>query len=76
MVLAMDGEVQNLINNAVKCGYVGPTEDPNALAENIKKVYKLSTRQRKAMGDRGRDYHFKHFERNINLKKLHDFIFS
>ena len=76
MVLAMDGEVQKLINNVVKCGYVGPTEDSKALAENIKKIYKLSERGRKAMGDRGRDYHFKHFERNINLKKLHDFIFS
>ena len=76
MVLAMDGEVQELVNNTIKCGFAGPTEDAAQLATNIMKVYNMSAGQRKAMGNRGRAYHMKHFERNLVLKKLFNFIFS
>lgn len=76
MVLAMDGEVQELVNNTIKCGYAGPTEDSTALAANIKKIYSMPAKDRQAMGARGRAYHFKHFERNLILNKLYDFVFS
>jgi glycosyltransferase involved in cell wall biosynthesis len=75
IVLAMDGEVQTLVNS-VKCGFAGPTEDANALAENIKKVYSVSKKERVLMGNRARDYHFKNFERNLVLNKLYSFMFS
>ncbi len=76
MVLAMDGEAQDLVNNVIKCGYAGPTEDSSALAENIKRVYNLSPKTRQEMGKRAKDYHFKHFERNLILNKLYNFIFA
>lgn len=76
IVLAMDGEVQTLINDTIQCGYAGPTEDPEALAANIQKIYALSKQQRNELGKRGKSYHLKHFERNIILKKLTQFIFS
>lgn len=76
MVLAMDGEAQNLVNNVVRCGFAGQTGDYKALAENIKKLYSLPKAERDKMGKRGRAYHFKHFERNLILNKLHDFMFS
>lgn len=76
MVLAMDGEVQELINKTIKCGFVGPTEDAKQLAVNIKKVYTMSASQRKAMGVKGRTYHFKHLERNIILKQLYNYMFG
>ncbi|OGL30397.1 glycosyltransferase WbuB [Candidatus Saccharibacteria bacterium RIFCSPHIGHO2_12_FULL_41_12] len=76
MVLAMDGEVQDLINNKIKCGYVGPTEDSKALTTNIKKIYGLSPKQRSEMGNQARAYHIKHFERNLILNKLYSFIFG
>jgi len=76
IAMAIDGEAHDLINNRAKCGYAGPTEDAAALAENIKKIYKLSPKQRQAMGARGRAYHFKHLERNIVLSKLYNFIFD
>lgn len=76
MVLAMDGEVQDLVNDTVKCGYAGATGDAKQLAANIKKIYGQSAQQRQAMGRRAREYHFKHFERNMNLEKLYRFIFS
>jgi colanic acid biosynthesis glycosyl transferase WcaI len=76
MVLAMDGEVQELINKTIKCGFVGPTEDSEQLTTNIKKVYSMSALQRETMGKKGREYHMKYLERNIVLKKLYNFIFN
>lgn len=76
MVLAMDGEVQKLINHTIKCGHVGPTEDSIVLANNIKKIMALPLKKREEMGARGRKYYFEHFERSIVLSKLYNFIFS
>ncbi len=76
MVLAMDGEVQDLVNNVIKCGFAGPTEDSGTLARNIRKIYDMPEKERKRLGARGRAYHFKHFERNIILGKLYGFIFD
>lgn len=76
IVLAMDGEVQDLINTKIRCGYAGPTEDAKTLANNIKKIYDMSKNDRSLMGKRARDYHFKNFERNLVLNKLYSFIFD
>ena len=76
MVLALDGEARKLVNDLAKCGYAGPTGDSEALAANIKKLHKMSAKERQQMGARGRAYHFKHFERNLILKKLYNFIFT
>lgn len=76
MVLAMDGETQTLINDTIKCGFAGPTEDSKQLALNITRLYEMGGAERKAMGQRAQNYHFKHFERNIILKKLYSFLFT
>lgn len=76
MVLAMDGEVQTLINDTIKCGFAGPTGDSETLFSNIKKMYKMTDKERVDMGNLARKYHFRHFERNIILNKLYDFIFD
>jgi glycosyltransferase involved in cell wall biosynthesis len=76
IVMALDGEARTLINDTIKCGYAGPTEDSNTLAENIKKVYDMPINDRKKLGQNARDYHLKYLERNIILNKLYDFIFD
>lgn len=76
LVLSMDGEVQHLINSTIKGGYVGNCEDSNELAKNISKLKKLSNRERIEMGQRLKRYHSSHFERDILLNKMHQFIFS
>lgn len=76
IVLAMDGEVQTLINDTIKCGYAGETGNSQMLADNIKRLYGLSSSERAKMGKRAREYHFKHFERNLVLGKLYTFIFK
>jgi glycosyltransferase involved in cell wall biosynthesis len=76
LILAMDGEAQELINKTIKCGYASETGNAKMLAKNIKRLYNLSPKERLAMGKRGKDYHFKHFERNLILNKLYSFLFS
>jgi glycosyltransferase involved in cell wall biosynthesis len=76
IALAMDGEVQTLINDTIRCGYAGPAGDAQALVANIKKLHSLSDKERAALGERARRYHFKHFERNIVLNRLYNFIFA
>jgi hypothetical protein len=76
MVMALDGEAQDIINNKAKCGFASPTEDVHALVKNIKKLYNMSSVERDKMGKRGRDYHFKNLERNLIMKKMENFIFN
>lgn len=76
LLLAMDGEVQNLINKEIRCGYVCETENAEALADNIQKVYSLSDEAREILGENASRYHKKHFERSIILDKLYRFIFE
>ena len=76
IVLAMDGEVRDLVNSTIKCGLAGPAGDAKTLANNIKTIHALSAAERTKMGQRGRDYHLKHFERDLILGKLYDFIFA
>jgi len=76
IILAMDGEAQSLINRTIKCGYAGPAGDARALQANIKKMYETTPTKRQEMGQKARHYHFKHFERNIVLNKLYNFMFN
>lgn len=74
IVLAMDGEVQDLINNVIRCGFAGPTENADVLAGNIQRVYDMQKKDRLAMGQRARKHHFQYFERDVVLTRLLDFI--
>lgn len=76
IVLAMDGEVGHLINDTIKCGFVGPTEDAITLATNIAKIYDMPVDERNRLGERASSYHFAHFERNILLNKLYEFVIA
>lgn len=75
IVLAMDGEVQDLINYKIKCGFAGPAGDATKMAQNIEKIYKLKPTQRVILGNKAYTFYLKHFERNHLLKKLYDFTF-
>lgn len=76
MVMYLDGEGRDLINNLARSGFAGPAENAEALAENIKKVYALSAKERDEIGKRARAYHFKHLERTVIYNKLYNFIFD
>lgn len=76
LVLAMDGEVEKLINTTIRGGFVGPTGDHQAFAANIERLYKLSPKDRKGISKRLKDYHFNHLERSIILTNMYDFMFD
>ena len=74
MAIAMDGEVQTLINKTIGCGFATPTEDYKTLAKSIETIYKMTPAERKSMGLKGRKYHHKNLEINIILSKLYSFL--
>jgi len=47
-----------------------PAENPEALADAVLKLYNMSGRERKDMGQKGRNYFEKHFEREMLLDRL------
>ena len=72
---AMDGEGKRLINKS-GCGICVDSGDAAGLAQSIIKLIMMKPSQREKIGQRGSDYHFKHFERNYNLNRLIEFIFN
>jgi glycosyltransferase involved in cell wall biosynthesis len=74
VILSMDGEVRELIKRE-KLGFASETENPDALAVNIIKLYSLSPDERKKMGDRAKKYQRENFERNKNFEKIYNFMF-
>jgi colanic acid biosynthesis glycosyl transferase WcaI len=76
MLLCMDGEVQEIVNHDAKCGFACDTENSEVLYENIKKLYYMDVKEREQMGNRAKEYHFTHFERNLIVNKLINFMFD
>ena len=69
IIAALDGEGTRVVNEA-GVGFSCPAENPYALAQAIKKMYKTPENKRKEMGVRGREYFEKNFERILLLKQL------
>ena len=76
ILLAMDGEVQELINKQAQCGFACNAEDGEILYQNIRKLYYMTKEERNELGRRAKAYHYEHFERDSNLDKLEKFIFN
>lgn len=74
IVLAMDGEVQELINTTIRGGIVGPAEDYQMLATNVKKIYDLPKSDRNNISSRLKHYHNKNLARNVVLERLFRFV--
>lgn len=70
---AMDGEGQRLINSLANCGICVDSGDIEGLAKAIEKLIEMPERQRNTLGKNGREYHFKHFEREYNLDRFIEF---
>jgi len=75
LVLAMDGEIQDIIKTS-GAGYIVNTEDSGALADAVAMLYNTTDEERKTMGESAKRYYFEHFERNKNMEKLIEFLGS
>lgn len=69
IIAALDGAGRKIIEEA-GAGVSCPAEDPEALADAVEKMYAMTERERKAMGDRGITYYNAHFERQMLLDCL------
>ena len=66
---AIDGEGARVVSEA-DCGLVGPAEDFQRLAINIREFYHLSESTRIEMGQNAKDYFERYFEMCTQVKKL------
>ncbi len=69
-ILAMiDGEAANIIKDA-KAGIVCNSEDPQALAKNIKNLSSLSNEDLNILGQNGLMYYKKYFDRKVLMDRI------
>jgi glycosyltransferase involved in cell wall biosynthesis len=69
IVAALDGEGGRLIQES-GAGLATPAEDADALANSVLTMYHMPKQEREAMGDRGREYCEKNFERGMLFDRL------
>ena len=69
IIASIDGEGTKIVNDA-NCGVTSPAEDSLALSKKIKELMALDKSKRSEMGNNGRAYYEKEFDRNNLLEKL------
>ncbi len=69
IIASLDGEGNRVISDS-NCGFASPSEDHISMSESIIKLMKLSKKEREIMGNNGRTYFEKEFEREKQLDKL------
>ena len=69
IIASIDGEGAKIVIDA-KCGVTSPAEDSLKLSEAIKELMALGKSKRSEMGNNGRAYYEKEFERDGLLKRL------
>ena len=69
MVLAMDGEIQEIVNLS-EAGYAVDAEDYKGFAEAVLRLYNASDVDYLRMREKAKAYYNSHFERNFNMNKL------
>ena len=69
IIASIDGEGAKIVNDA-NCGVTSPAEDSLALSKKIKELMALDKSKRSEMGNNGRAYYQKEFDRNNLLEKL------
>lgn len=75
VVAALDGEGARVVI-AAGAGFAVPAEDAAGLAEAVLKIYKMDPTGREILGDNGRKYYEKHFDREKLFDKLEDWLFE
>ena len=69
IIASIDGEGAKIVNDA-KCGVTSPAEDSLALSKKIKELMALDKSKRSEMGNNGRAYYEKEFDRDYLIEKL------
>jgi glycosyltransferase involved in cell wall biosynthesis len=69
IVACLNGEGARLVLEA-EAGLTAPAEDPQALADTILSLYRMSSDQRETMGANGRKYYSTHFDHDHLVGQL------
>ena len=69
IIASIDGEGAKIVNDA-NCGVTSSAEDSLALSKKIKELMAMDKSNRSEMGNNGRAYYEKEFDRNNLLEKL------
>jgi glycosyltransferase involved in cell wall biosynthesis len=69
ILAALEGEGARVVEEA-RAGLVVPPEEPSALASGVLKMYRMPRGERETMGERGRAYFLREFEREMLLARL------
>jgi glycosyltransferase involved in cell wall biosynthesis len=75
IIASIDGEGAKIVNDA-KCGVISPAEDSIALSNIIKELMVLDKSSLNEMGNNGRAYYEKEFDRAYLLDKLENILIS
>ncbi len=73
IVAALDGEGARVVTES-GAGIAVPSGDAAALAEAVARLHRLPAPQREAMGSKGRQYFEQHFERELLLTRLEQWM--
>ncbi len=73
LIAALDGEGARVVREA-QAGLTPPAEHPQALADAVLAMYRMSEAERRRMGLLGRKYFEAHFERDMLLGRLDGWI--
>lgn len=69
LLLAMGGDAKEIIKEA-DCGFVSEPEDYDTLFLNLMRLYKMSRKERRVLGQKAKEYQKEHFNRDRNIVRL------
>ncbi len=73
IIAALDGEGARVVSEA-GAGRTPGADNPRALADAALELYHMPEDERAAMGKRGREYYDEHFERELLLNRLDEWL--
>ncbi|MCM2264347.1 MAG: glycosyltransferase family 4 protein [Desulfuromonadales bacterium] len=75
IIAALDGEAAKIVQEA-RAGLACPAESPRELADAVISLYNMPDDERASMGERGRQYYEKEFDRTMLLDRLEGWMNS
>jgi glycosyltransferase involved in cell wall biosynthesis len=75
ILAAIEGDAAEVVQTA-RAGLVCKPEDPAALEETVRQLYRMSPQQRRAMGDAGRSAFLEQFTKRVLIRRYEDLFIN
>ena len=69
----LNGAGSDVVNEA-QCGLTAKSEDYEALAANVKKMYGMSKEEIRQMGENAKAYYMKYFEKEMVIDRINEIL--